>query len=294
MPHTVTFLTGTKHNRRTMKIRLFGLLCLLAFPVGIFAQASFFERWEARASATQAKQPAWAPPLATTYVGLIQVARTDFTRQISPTHATTWNNGSSKGVNLIPFANTEIDLNLPPFFAHDVPSVPDGFGDASFVLKYRFLTGNAKHRNYVVSAFVLATIPTGSYKNGSTDASVAPNIALGKGYRKFNVQSTLGATLPTGNTLKLGRPILWNTTAQYHLGKYLWPELEANNTYFHGGPNDGKTQTFLTPGLVFGTKLHPKDPKSRLGISFGAGMQIATSQFHAYNHALIITARLPF
>jgi hypothetical protein len=26
----------------------------------------------------------------------------------------------------------------------------------------------------------------------------------------------------------------------------------------------------------------------------GGGMQIATSQYHGYNHALIVTARMPF
>jgi hypothetical protein len=279
---------------RSMNIRFCALLCLLSAP-SLFAQNSFFERWEARATATQAKQPAWTPPLATTYVALIQVARADFTRQIGSTHTTTWNNGLSKGLFLIPFANTEIDINVPPFFAHDTPSVADGFGDASFLLKYRFLTGNAQHGNYVVTGFVLATIPTGSYKNGSTDASVTPTLALGKGFGKLDFQSTLGATLPTGDTSQLGRPILWNTTAQYHHAKIFWPELEVNSTYFHGGPNDGKTQTFLTPGLVVGTfKLHPKDPKSRIGVAFGGGMQIATSQFHSYNHALLFTARLPF
>jgi hypothetical protein len=37
--------------------------------------------------------------------------------------------------------------------------------------------------------------------------------------------------------------------------------------------------------------LHPADAKSRPGLAFGAGMQIATSHFHAYNHALVLTAR---
>jgi hypothetical protein len=278
-----------------MKIKFCVVLCLLACPLGLLAQDNFFDRWEARTSATQGKQPGWTPPLATTYVGLIQVARTDFTRQISTTHATIWNYDTSKGLNLIPFANTEIDINLPPFFAHSVPATSDGFGDASFLLKYRLLTGDAERGNYVVSAFLVGTIPTGSYKNGSTDASIAPNLALGKGYRRLDIQSTLGATLPTGNTPKLGRPIAWNTTAQYHLGKLFWPELECNSIYFHGGPNDGKTQTFLTPGLIASAiKLRPSDVKSRLGVGLGAGMQIATSQFHSYNHAVIVTARLAF
>ena len=271
------------------------LLYLLASTHFLGAQDNFFEKWEARTTRTQARQPAWAPPVAATFVGLIQVARTDFSRQISPTHAATWNYDSSKGLNLIPWTNTEIDINLPPYLQHSVPSTIDGAGDMSLLLKYRFLTGNEKHGNYVLSAFVLGTIPTGSHKNGSTDATVAPTLGMGKGFGRFNLQSTLGATLPAGHTPQLGRPIVWNTTGQYHLGKYLWPELECNSTYFHGGPNDEKTQAFATPGFTVGRiKIHPADERSRLGIGLGGGMQIATSHFHSYNHGLIFTGRFLF
>lgn len=259
------------------------------------AQSNFFERWETRTSATQSKQPAWSPPLVTPFPGLIQVARTDFSRQISPARATTWNYGTSKGVNLIPWANTEIDINLPPYLEHSSSAALDGAGDMSFLVKYRPLAGNAERGNYVVSFCFPFSIPTGSHKNGSTNASFTPTLATGKGFGRFNLQSTLGAVLPTGNTIKLGRPIAWNVTAQYRIGKFIWPELESNATYYHGGPNDGKSQEFLTPGLLLGKfSLHPGEARSRLGIGLGAGEQIATSKFHAYNHNLIITARLLF
>jgi hypothetical protein len=271
------------------------LFCVLASPITLHAQNNFFDKWEARTTATQSKQPAWTPPLATTFVGLIQVARTDFTRQISPTLATTWNYDSSKGLNLIPWANTEIDINLPPYFEHTPSTTTNGAGDMSFLAKYRILTGNAKHGNYILSSGLLLTIPTGSYKNGSTNASFAPTLGFGKGFGQFDIQTTLAATLPTGNTDKLGRPVAWNTTAQYHLARYFWPELESNATYFHGGPNDGKSQEFLTPGILLGRfSLRPHDPRSRLGIGFGGGEQIATSKFHTYNHGLILSARLLF
>lgn len=259
------------------------------------AQGNFFANWEARATRTQAKQPAWAPPVATTFVGLIQVVRTDFSRQMSTARATTWNYDSGKGLNLIPLANTEVDVNLPPYLQHSVPTALDGSSDMSFLLKYRLSTGNESHGNYAISAFELGTVPTGSYKNGSIDATIAPTLAAGKGFGRFNVQSTLGASLPTGHTAKLGRPIVWNTTGQYHLGKYLWSEIECNSTYFHGGPNDGRTQAFLTPALTVGRiRLCPATEKSRVGISLGGGMQIATSRFYSYNHGLIFTGRLLF
>ena len=37
-----------------------------------------------------------------------------------------------------------------------------------------------------------------------------------------------------------------------------------------------------------------KDPKDRLGLVMGTGMQIATSRFHSYNHGLVLTGRIVF
>jgi hypothetical protein len=173
--------------------------------------------------------------------------------------------------------------------------VKDGAGDMSFLLKYRFLSANASQGSYVVSAFFSGTIPTGSYKNGSADATVSPNIGVGKGFGWFDVQSTLGASLPVMDTVKLGRTILWNTAMQAHVAKYFWPEVEINSTYYvAGGPNNGKIQNFATPGMLFTHRLRPADETSRLAICMGAGEQIATSHFHTYNHETAITTRLIF
>jgi hypothetical protein len=253
--------------------------------------------WSARTNATQSKQPAWAVPLVTTYTGLFQVIRTDIVRQIAPARTDTWNFDNSKAVNfIIPGANTEIAIDLPPYIEHNTKAV-DGWGDFSFLVKYRIASGNKKHGTYTLSAWALTTAPTGQAKNGSTNASVQPNVGGGKGFGNFDVQSTIGATLPTGAPAitTSGRPILWNTVAQYKAGKLFWPELESNATFFKGGPNDGKTQEFITPGLIIGKcGLHPSDAKSRPGLTFGGGMQIATSKLHTYNHSLILTARWIF
>jgi len=277
-------------------IRKFGaLLCLLASASTLCAQDNFFERWQARASQTQAKQPSWSVPLVAPYPMLIQVFRSDFTRQITPTGTSTWNYGANRGLNLVPGFNSEFDFYYPPYIQHNSPTAKDGFGDVGFLYKYRILSANEKQGNYLLSAQLTATIPTGSYSNGSTDASVSPSLLAGKGFGKFDVISSLGGTLPTGDTVKLGRTIAWNTTAQYHLGKYVWPELEANATYFFAGKNDGKMQNFLTPGITTSKfKFRPRDARSRMGLAVGAGMQIATSQFHTYNHGLVFTGRFIF
>jgi hypothetical protein len=258
------------------------------------APTDFFSKWQARATAIQAKQPGWAVPVISPYPMLIQVFRTEFVRQIAPAGTSTWNYGNTKGVNLIPFANTEFDFLIPPYIQHNTKA-KDGFGDASAIAKYRILSGNEQHGSYILSATLTATIPTGSYSNGNKNATVVPALSGGKGFGKFDLQSSLGATLPVINGATAGRPIAWNSTAQYHLSKIIWPEVEDNATFYEGGANDGKKQNFVAPGLLIGKyKLKPSDPKSRLGLAAGAAFQIATSEFHSYNHGLYFTSRFLF
>jgi Putative MetA-pathway of phenol degradation len=279
-----------------MRRKIFTLLFLLvATSSTLLSQDNFFAKWESRTSATQARQPSWPPPLISPYPMLIQVFRADFTRQITPTLTSTWNYGASRGLNLIPGFNSEVDVYYAPYIQHNTPKAKDGFGDVGFLYKYRFFSKNEKQGNFMLSAQLTATIPTGSHSNGSPDSSVSPTLLSGKGFGKFDVISCLGGTLPTEETNKVGRSIAWNTTAQYHLSKYVWPELESNTTWFFAGKNNGKKQNFLTPGIVFSKfKLHPSDETSRTGVAFGAGMQIATSQFHTYNHELAFTTRFVF
>ena len=280
----------------TMTRNFFALLLLLAATPGtLLSQDNFFAKWESRTTATQAKQPSWPPPLVSPYPMLIQVFRADFTRQITPTQTSTWNYGAGRGLNLIPGFNSEVDVYYAPYLQHNTPKVKDGFGDVGFLYKYRILSKNEKDGNYMLSAQLSATIPTGSYSNGSPDSSISPTVLAGKGFGKLDVISCLGGTLPTEQTNKVGRSIAWNTTAQYHLSKYVWPELESNATWFFAGKNNGKMQNFVTPGILFSKfKLRPSDETSRAGVAFGAAMQIATSQFHTYNHELAFTSRLVF
>lgn len=273
-------------------IHLFRKAFLLSVCAGAVLPASaqqlFLKHWQARVNRTQAEQPHWVTPLVTVTPRLEQELRTDFFRQIQPNLTTTWNYDGGKGLELIPERRIELLFNTPPYIEHN-SAAKDGFGDVSMVMKYRFYASNEQHHNAIVTAFFGGTIPTGSYSNGRTDATVAPTLAVGKGYRGFDVQSTLGATLPLADTAKLGRPIAWNTALQYKAGPHLFPEVEFNATYFKGGPNDGKIQNFVTPGIVGHWKLH-----KRLGVTLGAGMQIATSQFHTFNHGLVFSGRMPF
>jgi hypothetical protein len=268
------------------------LFVLLGSSVTV-AQTGFFKAWEERVRATSARQPAWPVPVVAPSSVIVQLARVDFLHQYTSTHTETWNYDNGKGVNLIPFARTEFDINLPPYIQHNAPKVKEGAGDVSFVAKYRMFAAN-EGGNYSTAVQVAFSVPTGSYKNGTAASTVTPTVVAGKGFGKFDIQSAIGGVLPMSSALAIGRTISWNTVAQYKVGKYFWPELEANASYYHGGPNDGKNQTFLTPGLIVSKIKLRQDPKDRLGLVLGTGMQIATSHFHSYNHGLVLTGRLTF
>jgi hypothetical protein len=251
----------------------------------------FFQNWFARVAATQAEQPRWITPVVTVTPRLEQEFRYDLSRQVQPNATTTLQNyGGSKGLELIPSRHVELILSPPPYLVRSVNGVPDGYGDVSFLLKYRFFSANERHGNYILTAFLGASLPTGSYTNGARDAAITPTLAAGKGWGNFDVTSTFGAVLPLDQALKIGRQLVWNTAVQYRVFRKIWPEVELNSSFFSNGPNDGKKQTFLTPGFVLG-----KFPIwHRLGFTIGTAGQIATTRFHQYNHRYILTVRFPF
>jgi hypothetical protein len=280
-----------------MKPLLF-VLALVIPPAVCVAQQnsnSFFNRYHARVTATQAAQPRWVTPLVTVTPRLEQEVRADFVRQRNNQDFNTWNLGGSKGLELIPERHVELIFNVPPFFDHTQPKQRDGFGDVSFLAKYRILSSNEEHGNGIVTAFLSATVPTGKNGNGSCCAVVTPTLAIGKGFGQLAVTSTAGGSLPISNSDGLGHTITWNNTIQYRVGKtgrsrFLWPEVEFNSSFYMGGANDGKSQAFATPGIIIGRiPLH-----NRTGLTFGAGEQIALTHFHTYNHSLVLTVRIPF
>jgi Putative MetA-pathway of phenol degradation len=71
------------------------------------------------------------------------------------------------------------------------PAVHDGFGDVAFQIKYRLLSANEEHGNYILTAFLGWSVPTGSYTNGSLHAIITPTIAYGKGFGHFDGRSRL-------------------------------------------------------------------------------------------------------
>jgi hypothetical protein len=269
------------------------LIGLATISLGASGQDGFFYQWEDRVRSTLAQQPPWPVPLFAPSSNLTQLFRYDIVRQVTPAGTDAWNYGFSKGLALIPWYNTEIDVNIPPYVQNN-SSAHDGFGDFGTVVKYRFASSNLEHRGYSIAASLTTTFPTGSYKNGAPDATLAPTLHAGKGYKNFDIVTSIGATLPAADSARIGRPVLWNVVGQYRIHKIFWPEVGNNATFFHGGPNDDRVQNFVSLGLVVNPLKLTRDPTSRLGFILGIGEQIATTHFHTYNHGLMLDARFVF
>ena len=272
--------------------RTYVLMVALGFFSSTFASAQdgYFADWFKRSDQAKAEQPHWITPVATVTPRLEQELRYDQFWQENAKGVTTNNFDGGKGLELIPLDKVEVILNVPPYIEHNNLKTQDGFGDVSFLVKYRLLSQNEERGNYILTAFLGWSLPTGEYQNGARHAVITPTIAYGKGLGEFDAQGTFAIGFPTADTNVLGRSYLWNNTFQYHVFHKFWPEVELNSTFFQDGPNDGKKQNFVTPGLVIG-RLHLF---SGMGLTFGAGYQIATTHFHTTNHNAILTVRFPF
>jgi len=287
-------------GRTNRRLAALSLALLLAAPAAS-AQDSprdraadhpgFWARWFKRSDHAKAGQPHWLTPLATTTPRLEQEFRYDVNwSQPRPGGPYTETFGNAKGLELIPAERVEIIAAVPSYIVRHNPAVPDGWGDFQLLVKYRLLSANEKHGNYILTAFLGSSFPSATNGNGQPRAIITPTLAFGKGWGDFDVQGTLSAAEPSANTTQIGRTYVWNQAFQLHALPRLWPELEINQSWFSGGANDGREQTFLTPGVVIGrTRI-----TDRVGFTFGAGVQIAVSRFHTSNHNFIFSMRAPF
>jgi hypothetical protein len=253
----------------------------------------YFINWFPRVTQIQSEQPHWVTPLVTVTPRLEEEYRYDQFFESMRDGVWTNNFGGSKGVELIPFQNTEVIIGVPGYLNRNTPKHSDGWADWPFLVKYRLLSANEENGNYIVTAFMGFSVPTGSNVNGNGHALFTPTLAAGKGFGDFDVQSTVGVTFPNGghDTLdRLGMPLAWNTTFQYRVFRYFWPEFETNYTWQSYGGDTGHQMLYLTPGLLIGRiPIH-----DRVGLTFGAGEQVAVTYHRNYNHNLILTARIPF
>lgn len=255
----------------------------------------YFRNWFARVDKTQEEQPHWMTPVVTVTPRLEEEVRYDQFWQHKPKSAFLTNYGGPKGLELIPTENTEIILGIPAYQVLRTPKTKEvGWTDEPVLLKYRFWAANEEHGNYILTGFLGVSFPTGSEEFTTKQVIYTPTIAAGKGWGTreagFDIQSTVSGSIPDGHETKIGVPIVWNTALQAYAFKRLWPELEFNYTHFIDGPNSGKDQLLLTPGVIFGR--FPIEGRVKLVVGFG--YQIPVTSFQAIDHGWILTVRTPF
>jgi hypothetical protein len=260
--------------------------------------AGYFDHWTERVEAAQASQPGWITPLATTTPRLEQEFRYDQNRQSLANGSTVDIYGNGKGLEFIPSQQTEVIIAVPPYQVRRGVAPASGLNDwPGILLKYRLLSANQKSGDYIVTVFAQYGLPTGALVYTSRNHVFTPTIAAGKGFGDFDLQATLGESIPTHDYSKAGRAILTNLTAQYHVSTLLWPEVEINRTDWQGGSRDGRSQTYLTPGLIVGRiRL-----AGRSKLIVGLGYQTAISSKYAaspatpvFNHNWILSVRTTF
>ena len=253
-------------------------------------QPGWVRAWTRMAAQARASQPHFVAPIVTTHVMLVQQFRYDMSWQQDPSGGTiTSNYGASRGLEIIPSSRFEVGIFPPSYIVHQT-NVANGFSDLSYQVKFRAFSRTEGQGDYFVGFFLGGTIPTGGVPNGLGHAVLSPTFAVAKGLGPWDIQSTIGATLPTSGTEVLGRALLFNTAVDYRIKGKIWPMLEQNSTFWVDGPLKGTRQVFLTPGLILG----PFPLTEKLHVGFGFGVQIAVTEFHQYNHRWIFSIRFPF
>jgi len=257
----------------------------------------YFRNWFVRSDKSKEEQPHWMTPIVTVTPRLEQEIREDFLWQPRPNGDYLTNYGGQKGLELIPTDDTEIIIGIPTYQmlrSSKKPFKEVGWADENLLLKYRFLTANEEHGNYIVTGFLGVTLPTGSEEFTKKQVIYTPTIAAGKGWGTrqagFDIQSTLSASIPDGHEKAIGVPIVWNTALQPYGFKYFWPEVEFGYTYWMDGLTKKKTQWTITPGLILG-RFPVWD---RVKAVVGLGYQMPLTTFRTQEHTWILTIRFPF
>ena len=204
-------------------------------------EPSFIQDWFDRVDAAQASQPHWMTPLVTVTPRLEEEVRYDQLWQTLGNGATIDNYGGGKGLELIPTTTNEVILNVPPYMVRSNVKPESGFGDWPVALiKQRILSANEEDGNYILTAFLAASAPTGIPPYTNKAWLTTPTIAGGVGYGDFDIQGTFGVSFLTGNASVLGTAVASSIAVQYHFAKYFWPEIELNDTCWSGGLRRGE------------------------------------------------------
>jgi hypothetical protein len=272
------------------------LALVLSFVAGACtasAQESHYERFREHNARMIALQPAWMSPLIQSDARLAQAVRFSFSNYRCVAGTQTTNYGNYHTLGLLVGDRVQVNLIAPPYVQNNSATAKDGFGDTQLETKVRVASGNAEHGNYEVTGKLTWNIDTGGHKNGAATSYLEPTLLAGRAWGRFNVQTLLSGELPSGKFALQGRQIEWDLTGQVHAQKNLWLDVENNANFRIGGPCAGKMQNFVTPAGFFPLRRKEWKP-AHATYALGAGMQIATSGFHLYNHNVVAEARIMF
>lgn len=253
------------------------------------------------AESARASQPEWSSPLVTTTGMLEQRFRFDADRQRAGNGANTTALDGGRGLDLIVSDSNEIQIGLPPYEVRSVaPGAPGvaGFGDWPFIrVEQRLASSPGNAGDYVLTAWLQAQAPVGVSRLTSRAWTYTPTLAYGKGWGPFDVQGTIAVAVPASHTATLGHQIQSNLAVQYHVLTVLWPEVEANWTWYADGQRGGLNQLYLTAGLVAGRFQLTRDLK----LTLGGGYQFAVAPDYrpkpltpAWQNTWLFTSRVNF
>jgi hypothetical protein len=271
-------------------------------PVEVNGLDSYFDNFFANAAAARAEQPGWSSPLITTTSMLENRVRVDVSQQTAGNGQNITTLDGGKGVDLIVGPSQEIQVAAAPYIIKG--DTTKGTGSLAgwndwpiFRFKQRLLSSPADQGNYVLSAWVQLQIPTGQGRLTSHALTVVPTLGGGKGWGDFDIQATVGASLPTAHVDKIGDSVVGNVAFQYRVFRVLWPQVEFSWNYYADGPRGGLSQLYVTPGLVVGRLALGR----RLNATFGVGYESAlTPSYRAkpltpsFNHGVVATTRISF
>lgn len=239
-------------------------------------------------------------PITTVTPRLEQEFRYDQSEQYLQNGGEINNFGGGKGLELIPTTTNEILINVPNFEQRLYHEPATGFADGNFVtIKQRLLSANEENGNYILTAFIGAQAPTGITAFTNRPAwIVTPTLAGGIGWGDFDIQGTVGYTLPTDERNHIGNTLLSSVSLQYHFLEYFWPEFALNDTQWTSGVRANRNQLLIGPGIMFGRfQIY-----NRVKFNFGIAYQTAVVPEHhitdpltpLYNHAWILSMRMTF
>ena len=277
------------------------VLALSVVPVTARADilSDYLDSWSARAHEAMNSEPHWIPPINTITPRLTQVARYDQAWQSTGAPASIDTFGGGKGVEVIPFSTTSFTFNIPAYSERSKKGDASGWLDCPIVVvKERLISAAPQDGDYIVTGYLIAQAPTGSAAFTNHAWLITPGLGFGKGWDDFNIEGGITFALPTAHATAIGTAVTTNLMGQYHLSKYLWPEVELNDTAWSGGSRRGLNQLFMTVGSVFGN--FALIDNYSLGIGLGYQFALTNHDISAkvlnpvYDHNWILSLRVAY